>query len=58
MTKESQFSSIFIKYLSKVLKMKKMLLIAYYSQTYSQTEKINQEAKVFLQYYINYQQDD
>jgi len=58
MTKESQFSSIFIKYLSKALKMKKMLLIAYYSQTYSQTEKINQEAKVFLQYYINYQQDD
>jgi len=58
MTKESQFSSIFIKYLSKALKMKKMLLIAYYSQTYSQTEKINQEAKVFLQYYINYQQDN
>jgi len=44
--------------LSKVLGMKKTLSMAYYPQTDSQIKRINQEAKVFLQYYIDYQQDN
>ena len=44
--------------LSKVLGMKKTLSIACYPQTDSQIKRINQEAKVFLQYYIDYQQDN
>ena len=44
--------------LSKVLGMKKTLSIACYPQTVSQIKRINQEAKVFLQYYIDYQQDN
>jgi len=32
--------------------------MAYYSQTDSQTERINQEIRTFLQYYMNYQQDN
>ena len=44
--------------LSKVLEMKKTLSIACYPQTDSQIKRINQEAKVFLQYYIDYQQDN
>jgi len=31
---------------------------AYYSQTDGQTERINQEIKVFLRHYINYRQDN
>ena len=34
--------------LCKALGIKKAMLIVYYSQTDSQTEKINQEVKVFL----------
>jgi len=29
--------------------------MVYYPQTDRQTEQINQEVKVFLQYYVNYQ---
>ena len=32
--------------------------MAYHPQTNSQTERINQEVKVFLKHYINYRQDD
>ena len=35
-----------------------MLSMAYYSQTDRQMEQINQEVKVFLQHYVNYQQDN
>ena len=38
--------------------MKRILLTAYYPQTNGQMEWINQEVKVFLQHYVNYQQDD
>jgi len=34
------------------------LSIAYHPQTDGQTERINQEVGIFLQHYINYQQDD
>ena len=32
--------------------------MAYHSQTDGQTERINQEVEVFLQYYVNYQQNN
>jgi len=53
-----QFASKFIEELTKALGTKRQLLMAYHSQTDSQTEKINQEVGTFLQHYVNYQQDD
>ena len=47
-------ASQFIEDLSKVLGMKRTLYMACHPQTDSQIERINQEAKVFLQYYIDY----
>jgi len=44
--------------LNKTLGTKKTLSTAYYSQTDGQIERINQEVEVFLQHYVNYQQDD
>ena len=44
--------------LTKALGTKQILFTVYYSQIDGQTERINQEVKVFLRYYINYQQDD
>ena len=32
--------------------------MVYYPQTNGQTERMNQEIEAFLQYYVNYQQDD
>ena len=40
--------------LIKVLEMTRQLSTAYHSQTDGQTERINQEIGIFLQYYINY----
>jgi len=53
-----QFTLQFMKDLSKVLETKQTLSMVYYSQTNSQTKRINQKVKVFLQHYINYQQDN
>jgi len=53
-----QFISIFIGKLYKALGIKRAISTAYHSQTDSQTEKINQEVKVFLRHYINYRQDN
>jgi len=53
-----QFVSWFMEHLSMALGMKWTLSIVYHSQTDGQTEKINQEVKAFLWYYVNYQQDD
>jgi len=47
-----------MKDLSKVLETKITLSIVYHYQTDRKTEIINQEVKEFLQYYVNYQQDD
>ena len=56
--REPQFASKFMKELIKALRTKRQLSIAYHSQTDRQTERINQEIGMFLQYYVNYQQDD
>ena len=44
--------------LSKALKTRRILSTVYYLQIDGQIERINQEVKAFLQYYVNYQQDD
>jgi len=36
----------------------RQLSIVYHFQTDGQTERINQEVEIFLQHYVNYQQDD
>ena len=43
---------------TKALGTKRQLSTAYHLQTDGQTERINQEIGMFLQYYMNYQQDD
>jgi len=40
------------------LGIKRILFTVSYPQKNSQTERINQEVKVFLQHYVNYQQDN
>ena len=44
--------------LIKALGTTRQLSMAYYPQTDSQTERINQEIETFLQHYINYQQNN
>jgi len=53
-----QFASTFMKELCKALGIKRAMSTAYHSQTDGQTERINQEVKVFLRHYINYRQDN
>ena len=53
-----QFASKFMEEFTKALGTKRQLLMAYYLQTDGQTERINQEIGMFLQHYVNYQQDD
>ena len=38
--------------------MKRILSIAYHLQSDRKTKRINHKIGMFLQYYINYQQDD
>ena len=42
----------------KALETTRQLSTAYHSQTDGQTERINQEVRIFLWHYVNYQQDD
>jgi len=56
--REPQFASTFMGELCKALGIKRAMSMAYHSQTDGQTERINQEVKVFLRHYINYRQDD
>ena len=44
--------------LTKALGTKRQLSMAYYPQIDGQTKRINQEIGMFLQHYMNYQQDD
>jgi len=53
-----QFVSTFMGELYKALGIKRAMSTAYYLQTNSQTERINQKVKVFLRHYINYKQDN
>jgi len=53
-----QFASTFMGELCKALEIKRTMSTAYYPQTDSQTERINQEVEVLLRHYINYRQDD
>ena len=53
-----QFALKFMKEFTKVLGTRRQLLTAYHPQTDGQTERINQEIGTFLQYYVNYQQDN
>jgi len=43
---------------TKILGTKRKLSMAYHPQTDGQTERINQEIGMFLQHYVNYQQDN
>jgi len=53
-----QFMSKFMEEFTKVLGTKRKLSMVYYPQIDGQTERINQEIGMFLQHYVNYQQDD
>ena len=53
-----QFASKFMEEFTKALGTKRQLSTAYYPQTDGQMERINQEIGTFLQYYMNYQQDN
>jgi len=53
-----QFALKFMEEFTKALGIKRQLLTAYHPQTDGQMERINQEIGTFLQYYVNYQQDD
>ena len=56
--KRPQFVLKFIEEFTKALGTIRQLSMAYHPQTDGQTERINQEVGIFLQHYINYQQDD
>ena len=53
-----QFTSKFMEEFTKVLETKQQLSMVYYPQIDSQTERINQEIGIFLQHYVNYQQNN
>ena len=49
-----QFALKFMEKLTKALRTKRQLLMAYHPQTDGQTERINQEIEAFLQHYMNW----
>jgi len=53
-----QFVLKFMEEFTKVLGTKRKLSTVYHSQTDGQMKRINQEIGMFLQHYMNYQQDD
>src|SRR5882724_9230505 len=54
----TQFVSSFTRNISQLLGIKVAALTAYHPQTDSQTERVNQEVKQFLQLFMNQCQDD
>ena len=56
--REPQFTSKFMEEFTKILGTKRQPSTAYHPQIDSQTERINQEIGTFLQYYVNYQQNN
>ena len=53
-----QFTLKFMEEFTKVLGTKRKLSTVYHPQTNGQMERINQEIGMFLQHYVNYQQDN
>jgi len=53
-----QFTLKFMEEFTKTLGKKRQLSIAYHPQINGQTKRINQEIGTFLQYYVNYQQNN
>jgi len=53
-----QLTSKFMEEFTKALGTKRQLSTAYHPQTDDQTERINQKIGMFLQHYVNYQQDN
>ena len=53
-----QFPSRFMKEFMKALETERQLSTVYHSQINGQTERINQKIGTFIQYYMNYQQDN
>jgi len=53
-----QFTLKFMEEFMKALGTKRQLSTAYHPQTDGQTERINQEIEMFLQHYVNYQQNN
>ena len=53
-----QFTLKFMEEFTKVLGTKRKLSTVYHPQTTGQMERINQEIGMFLQHYVNYQQDN
>ena len=56
--REPQFISRFMEEFMKALETTRQLSTAYHLQTDRQMERINQKVRIFLQHYVNYQQDD
>ena len=55
---EPQFALKFMEKLTRVLGTIRQLLTAYHPQTDGQMKRINQEIGMFLQHYVNHQQDN
>ena len=56
--REPQFAAGLTKELNKMLGIETKLLIAYYPQTDSQTERTNQELEQYLRIYVNHRQNN
>jgi len=56
--REPQFISRFMEEFMKALEITRQLSTAYHLQTDRQMKRINQKVRIFLQHYVNYQQDD
>jgi len=56
--REPQFISRFMEEFMKALETTRQLSTAYHLQTDRQMERINHKVRIFLQHYVNYQQDD
>jgi len=58
MKEDNKDVQLFMEEFMKALGITRQLSMAYHPQTDGQTEQINQEIEMFLQHYVNYQQDN
>jgi len=56
--RELQFAAEMMKELNKILEIETKLLISYYPQTDRQMERMNQELKQYLRFFIDHRQKD